>query len=209
MWLDEYVPTLAVADTTRPILLILFIVGLFGLAGLGVVLGRKHISAQNARALSADAGLEKGSVRGGDATFSSDWLTEAREEVDEVPRQSWSDVLTMQGLSETPDTGPSPFGNNADPTPVPEQAVYEQPVYEQATPVPEQPVYEQPVYEQPVYEQPTPVPEAAPEAPSHSAVQAPAAGSAQPGGEYAAYFGATPPPPPPSEPFNIWASDSE
>ena len=169
MWLDEYVPVLALADTTRPILLIVFIVGLFGLAGLGVVVGRKRVSAQNARAIAKDAGVLKGAVRGSDGTASADWLAEARDEVDDSPRQSWADVLSLQGISAAPDDGVSPFGA---PTPI----------YEAA---PQQPAYEQPAYEQP----------AAPTAP---------------GGEYAAYFGATPPPPPPpppAEPLNIWSSD--
>jgi hypothetical protein len=166
MWLDEYVPVLALADTTRPILLIVFIVALFGVAGLGVVVGRKRVSAQNARAIAKDAGVLKGAVRGSDGTASADWLAEARDEVDDSPRQSWADVLSLQGISAAPDDGVSPFGATA---PVyDEQPVYEQPVYEAA---PEQPVYEaapqQPVYEtapeQTVYEQP--VYEAAPQQP--------------------------------------------
>lgn len=167
MSFDQSASILALSDTTRPILLIGFIVGLFALAGLGVFFGRKHMAAQNARALSDDTGLAKGATKGGDGTFSSDWLAEAREDIDDTPRQSWADVLTFQGVGEVTDNAPSPFGATTaaaeDPalgfaaTP----GTYQPPTYPVESP---SPVQGQPMDSQPVYDA-----SSAPEAPAHEA----------------------------------------
>lgn len=90
-------PVLGMSDTTRPILLIGFVVLLFGIAGLAVVLGKRRVEAQQAKALSADTGVDKGAMQGADQTHSSDWLTATRSEIDETPKHSWADAILGPG----------------------------------------------------------------------------------------------------------------
>lgn len=97
----------ALSDTTRPVILLGFIVGMFVIAGAAVVLGRRVVEQKQATALLADSGLDKRAMRGGDGTFSSEWLAETRNQVDEAPRQSWADVILSQSTTEV---APLPSG---------------------------------------------------------------------------------------------------
>lgn len=95
-WLVE--PILGLSDTTRPLVLIGFIVLMFGVAGLAVVLGKRRLDSAQAAALSADTGSDKGAGRGADTTFSDEWLEETRNEAaGEAPQQSWRDAILGPG----------------------------------------------------------------------------------------------------------------
>lgn len=183
----EVASVVALADTMRPVLLIGFVVGLFGVAALAVGIGRWQVRAKQAKRLSQDTGSVLGATRGGDGTFSTDWLEQARTtEPDTGPRQSWADVIGLQtgDVDAMATDQSSPFYQQA-----PLDSTYETPAYPQAatfeTPAahpsyeaPAEPAYQQaPVYETPTYEAPT-----APtyEAPVVPAYEAPAEQAYQP-----------------------------
>jgi hypothetical protein len=95
------------SDAARPVILIVFILLLFGIAGIALFFGKRHIEAQQARALSNDTGVMKGAMKGADTTFDAEWLAATRaEDDDDRPRQSWKDAILGPGAlhDDTPDT---------------------------------------------------------------------------------------------------------
>lgn len=87
-------------DTQRPIVLIGFVVAMFLVAGLAVLVGRRGQQRKQAKALSVDTGVSKGMVQGADDSHSSDWLSEARSEeddVDDTPKHNWQDLILGPG----------------------------------------------------------------------------------------------------------------
>lgn len=91
-------PVLGLSDTARPLILIVFVVFMFGAAGLAVAVGKRRQDAAQAHALSADTGSDRGAMRGADTTFSDEWLAETRsEDVTEAPKQSWHEAILGPG----------------------------------------------------------------------------------------------------------------
>lgn len=211
----EVASVVALADTMRPVLLIGFVVGLFGVAALAVGIGRWQVRAKQAKRLSEDTGSALGATRGGDGTFSTDWLEQARTtEPDTGPRQSWADVIGLQtgdvdamaADESSPFYQQSPSGSTYATPAYPQAATIETPAAYPAYEAPAEPAYQQaPAYETAAYETPAAL---AYEAPPTPAYEAPAEQAYQPVADDSP-FGATnadPVPPVASQYANEYAS---